>query len=245
VETDTYATKEYGWEEAVDDVTKASSQVPGPGLEEVAVQHLTNAIQIELEKQAAADGFVTGVWGTSNPLVGTSQWSDYDASNPVTALDVAKRTIRRNTGEEPDSMLMGALTWEVLKEHPILVDKYKYTQSGILTEALVAAALGVNIIMVGKSVENTAAEKAPGTASHTGADIWTDNALLVKVTQAPGLLVPNGAYRFVWNERGNVPWAVENYYEEQTRSNIHRVFSHWQNKIVGAQYGYLFLDTNA
>lgn len=235
VATDTFKAAEYGFEKALSDVVKNASQTP-ESLEVRDNQFLTNLIQLELEIQVAAAAFITGVWGTStNP---TTQWSDFDNSDPITDIEVGKRTIRRNTGSVDGLVLfIGALCWESLKEHPLLLDKYKYTQKGILTEELVAAALGVGEIVVGDSVQNTAAEGQ----TYVGADIWTDNALLL-IRNNPGLLVPNGATTFVWNERGNVPWAAETYREEPIRSDVQRVFSHWDVEIVSAQHGYMLLD---
>lgn len=234
VQTDTYKAMEYGFEKGLGDPIKNSSQTP-ESLEVRDNQFLTNLIQLELEIQVAAAAFVTGVWGTStNP---TTQWSDYDNSDPIADIDTGKRTIRRNTGAKPNTLFIGALCWESLKEHPLLIDKYKYTQKGILTEDLVAAAFDVDSLVVGDSVQNTAAQGQ----TFVGADIWTDNALLL-VKNNPGLLVPNGATTFIWNERGNFPWAAESYREEKIRSDVQRVFSHWDIKIVSAQHGYMLLD---
>ncbi len=244
VETDTYDAQEIGWESVVDDVTRDASQTP-ESLDTQATAFLAEIMQIELEKLVAAATFVTSVWGTTDTLTGADQWSDYDASDPIGDADTAKRVIRRNTGAEPNMLFVGALTWEKLKEHPLLLDKYKHTQTGILTEALVAAALGVPELVVGKSVENTAVEKAPGTASFTGADIWTDNALFLMKTPSPGLMVPNGAYSFIWNREGNVPWGMNQYREEQTKSDVQRIFTHKDIKITASQYGRIILDTNA
>lgn len=240
VSTGTYKSIERGFEEPVYDPIRAGSQTP-ESLDVVATQHLTELIQIELEKDTAAEGFVSGKWGTDNTLTGVNQWSDYGGSDPIANADTAKRTIRRNTGAEPNTLAVGALTWEVLKEHPLLLDKYKHTQTGILTEALVAPALGVGDLRVMKSVENVAVENQ----AFSGADIWTDNALFLMRTPSPGLMVPNGAYTFIWDEKGNFPWAMQNYREEQTRADIHRIFTHYVVKITASQYGYLFIDTNA
>lgn len=234
VTTDTFKAAEYGFEKALADPVKNASQTP-ESLETRDNQFLTNLIQLELEIQVAAAAFVTGVWGTStNP---TTQWSDYDNSDPVADIDTGKRTIRRNTGSMPTILFLGALAWESLKEHPLILDKYKYTQKGIMTEELVAAVFGVDKIVVGDSVRNTANEGQ----TYVGADIWTDNALLL-VQNDPGLLVPNGACTFIWNERGNYPWAAEQYREEKIRSDVQRVFSHWAIEIVSAQHGYILLD---
>ena len=93
------------------------------------------------------------------------------------------------------------------------MDKYKHTQTGILTEELVAAALGVPELVVGDSIENTADEGQV----YVGADIWTDNALF-QVVNTPALQVAASAYTVMWNEKGNIPWAVESYREEGRRS---------------------------
>lgn len=240
VSTSTYRAFERGFEEPVFDPIREASQTP-ENLDTVAVQHLTEMIQLEYEKDVSAAAFVTGVWGTSSTLAGANQWTDLANSDPIADADTAKRTIRRNTGAEPNFLAIGALPWEPLKEHPLLLDKYKHTQSGILTEDLVAAALDIGSMVVMKSVENTADEGI----TYTGADIWTDSALFLVKTPTPGLMVPNGAYTFVWNEKGNFPWAMQNYREEQVRADIHRVFTHYDSQITASQYGYLYLDTNA
>lgn len=241
--TATYQTLEYGFEQILGDPTVAASQTP-ENIETLAVEYLTHLLQIEMEKLASAEFFVTGKWGTSNTLSGGDQWSDFANSDPIADADAAIRTVRRGTGTAPNYLFMGLLAWEKLKEHPLILDKYKHTQSAIMTPELVAAVLSMDELVVGDSVENTAAEKAPGTASFTGADIWTDNALFV-VKNAPGLSVPNGAVNFIWNERGNVPWAAETYRSDDLRSTIARIFTHLVPKVVSSQHGYLLLDTVA
>ena len=239
VATDSYKTIEYGAEKLVADSVRKASETP-EDLETVSTAFLTNLMQLELEKVVAATCFVTGVWGTSTTLAGVNQWSDFDNSDPIANADTAMRVVRRNTGAKPNTLFVGLLGWEKLKEHPLILDKYKHTQKGILTEELVAAALGVERLVVGDSVENTAAEGG----AFAGADIWTDNALLV-VQNAPALEVATGAVTFMWDEAGNIPWAAQEYREEQTRSDVQRVFAHYVPKVVSAQHGYLFLDVVA
>lgn len=239
VSTDTYETIERGFEKLLDDPTEASSQTPDD-LQRKDVEFLTNLIQLELEKDVAAGCFVTGVWGTSTTLSGTDQWSDYDSSDPITDANTAIRAIMRNTGTKPNMLFIGASSWDKLREHPLLLDKYKHTQVGVMTEALVAGALGIDELVVGDSVENTAGENV----TYSGGDIWTDNALFA-VKNAPGLSIAAGALTFIWNEAGNVPWAVQNYRSEEVRGNVTRVFTHYVPKIVSSQHGYIYLDTVA
>lgn len=234
--TDTYTCNEIGFEAQLEDVVAAASLHP-ENLETKNVQFLTNLIQLELEKLAAANFFVTGVWDTNTTLSGTDQWSDYANSDPIANADTAINTIRQATGAKMVDMFIGKAGWDKLKEHPLVLDKYKHTLVSIMTPELVAPALGVGEIIVGDSVENTANVEQ----TFSGADIFTDSALfLVKNPAAIG--VQNGAYTIIWNERGNVPWAIEDYREEQIRSDIQRIFTHVDHKVVASDYGYLYLD---
>src|SRR3990167_52580 len=243
VTNDTYRTIELGFEKLLGEVTQKASQTP-EDLETQDVNFLTNLMQIELEKRAAAAYFVTGVWGTSTTLSGTDQWSDFANSNPITNAQTAMRTVKQNTGGWPNKMFMGLTAWEKLSEHPLILDKYKHTQVGVMTPALVAAALQGSApsleIVVGDSIENTAAEGA----TFVGANIWTDNVLFLVANQ-PGLGVANGAATLIWNEKGNVPWAVQQYQEENRRSIVSRVFTHAAFKIMSSQHGYIYLDAVA
>ena len=245
VETGTYETDEYGLEKGTGRVTAAASQTPD-GLGPLTTQYLTHWVNLQLERLVAADLFITGVWGTSSTLSGTDQWSDFANSDPIADAQTASNTVRRNTGAEPNKLFVGAITWNKLKEHPLILDKYKHTQTGILSPELVADALFDNggSLTVGKTVYNTAAEGV----TFSGADVWTDNALFL-VQNAPGLQVANGAYTFVWREGGVIsgapPWAFNTYMENQSRSEIQQVWTHPDPNVVSAQHGYIYLDTNA
>ncbi|MDD4984181.1 MAG: major capsid protein [Dehalococcoidales bacterium] len=240
IESDTYGCKEIGFEKLIDDPTRKASQFP-ESLDIVDTRFLTNLMELELEKLVAAACFVTSVWGTSTTLTSTDQWSDFDGSDPITKIDTATLTIKRNTGRKANTIFIGNSAWLKLKEHPLIIDKYKYTQRGIMTPELVAAVLDVQEIVVGDSVENTAAEKVPGTASFTGSDIWTDNCLIF-LKEPAGQGVANGAATIMWDEAGNVPWAVQSYRDEKVRGDVNRIFTHQSVKILSTQSGYIYLD---
>jgi len=237
--TDSYNTREIGFEKELGDPIRASSQTP-EDLQIIDTRFLTNLIQLELEKRVQLAHFITGVWGTSNTLTGTSQWSDFANSDPIADMDTARRTILRNTGADAMKGFVGLLGWEQLKEHPLILEKYVHTTPSIMTEALVAAVLGIDELVVGNSVENTAFEGA----AYVGADIWTDNFLL-KVDDDPSIDVGTPSVTFMWNEKGNIPWAMEDYRDEIIRADITRVFTHLDPQITSAQHGYLFLDVVA
>ena len=234
LETSKYATIELGFEAPLDEVTKAKSQTP-EDLSDTNAAFLSNLMQLELEKRTAEELFTTSIWGTDNALSSTTRWNIYDTSNPVDDMDVVLSTVRRNTGMEPNVFFIGRPVWDVLKDHPMILDRYKYSQPAIMTTELVAAVLNIPKIIVGNTVENTAKEGQ----TYVGADIWGDKGL-VSVMNAPGLMIPAGAFTFIWNEKGNMPWAIDSYYEPQTRSDIDRIFTHRDAEVVSNHHGYFF-----
>ena len=244
VSSDTYKTVEIGFEKSLDDSIGKASQL-GEDLQETDTAFLTTLMELEFEKRVAAACFVTSVWGTSTTMQSASspyQWSDFDNSDPPQDVQTALRTIRRNTGSNTKfTMRLGPLVWEKLKEHPLLMDKIKHTQKGVLTEDLVASLLGLDELTVGYAIENTAVEKAPGTASFTGADIWTDNVLIL-AEQGQGQRSGFGAKTLIWEEDFSSPWVIETYRDDRVRSDITRIRSHLQIKIMSTQHGYIYLD---
>jgi len=70
-------------------------------------------------------------------------------------------------------------------------------------------------------------------------------SFLFQVVNPPALQVAASAYTVMWNEKGNIPWAVDSYREEGRRSNVNRVFTHLKPTIVSTFHGYLLLDTVA
>ena len=234
VSTGTYKTKEHGYEKLLADSIRNSSETP-EDLQMMDVRFLTNAIQMEWEAAVAAACFVTGVWGTSTALTGTNKWDDYANSDPIKDAKTARLAIHRLVGVYPNTCFIGVASYNKLIEHPLLLDKYKYTQKGILTEELIAAVFGVDEVIVGDTSYNSAAE---GVAA-VGADIWTTNALFL-ARNNPTLGVANGAYTFMWDEIGNIPWAIQEYRDESLRGNVTRIMTHWDIELVSTSHGYIY-----
>ena len=234
VSTDTFSANEHAYKKLLPDPIRNASQTP-EDLQMKDVQFLTNALQLDLEAAVAAKVFVTGVWGTSSALTGANKWDDYANSDPIKDAKTARLAIHRLVGEYPNTMFIGVSSWNKLIEHPLLLDKYKYTQKGILTEELIAAVLGVDEVVVGDTSYNSAAEGQTA----VGADIWTTNALFL-CRNSPSLGVANGAYTFIWDEAGNNPWAIKEWRSEDPRGVYTQIFTHWDIKVVSASHGYIY-----
>src|SRR3972149_4666514 len=88
---------------------------------------LADQFQLNREVQFVADFFKTTVWGTDSTLSGTAQWSDYANSDPIDDVKVAKQTVLKNTGQEPNLIVVGREVYDKLRDHPLILDKYRYT----------------------------------------------------------------------------------------------------------------------
>lgn len=231
--TTTYATKEYGVEYPSPAVVRASSQVP-VDLQRKATEMGAKDLMLEQERQIATEALETdGKWASDTTLSGTSQWDDYANSNPVSDIDSRRESILQNTGAEPNTMYMGLQVWNKLKEHPLLTDKFKHVQRGILSTELVANVFEVPKLLVGRAVRNSAVQGATFSSSF----MWTKHVTL-EVKEAPSTESRIGIVNLVWDEGGvGFPRATETYDEPQTRSLIIRTFAHWQALIVESNYG--------
>ena len=240
---DNYRTSEIGFEKLLADPDVAASQLP-ENLEAQDVAFITNLMQMELEGRTVESLFTTGVWGTDKTLSGTNQWSDLSMSDPIQDVYDAITKIREMTGVPPNRMFMGQQVWKQLKEHPDITEKYKYTQTGIMTPQLVAAVLDIPELYIGDTVEVKGAENRGSGATYARTKVWGPHALIT-VNNTPQLGVANGAYNFVWDEKGNVPWAIENYREESVRATINRIFTHFTTKVVSKEHGYFIKNAVA
>lgn len=210
--TETYMADVYAFHKDIGDQTRANADNPlNPDME--ATQFVTQRLLLRREVQWSSDYFTSGIW-TSGDYVGVAdntaplgageafKWSDYLVnptsylSNPIVDVESAKATVLQNTGYEPNTFVLGYKVFQTLKNHPLLVDRYKYTQSGaIVTEDLLAQLFGVDRVLVAKAVVNSGAE---GTNSQSYDFTVGSGALLCYTAPNPGLMTPSAGYTFMW-----------------------------------------------
>lgn len=173
------------------------------------------------------DHIYTGV-GTTITLTGTDVWDDYGNSSPLEVLDTAREAIRATTQKRPTVAVMGEKAWIKIKRHPDLLRAAAPAAlgGGILTEQQFASLVGVNKLLIGRLIKNTAAEGAADSFT----DVWSTNLVIAHVAPAPGIMVPSFGYSFRWGgpnigRNGPPTFAVE------TRRDTKR-------KVVEMQTGY-------
>jgi len=200
VGSDTYSVDEYALEHFIDDRQRANVTVPF-NLDLNATRLLTQKSMIRRDRQWSTTFFQSGVWsadwtGVSASPTGNQflQW-DQSGSDPVAFIDARKRAIQLTTGKIPNTLVLGATVIDKLKLNASIVEKIKYTQIGVATEALLATLFGVEKVVIAQSIYNAAAEGA--TANYSWS-VSPTGAWLGYVERTPSLDSPTAVACFVW-----------------------------------------------
>ena len=214
-----------------------ANEDPAVQLEQTSAEWLADQFMLHREDKMSTDFFKTGVWGTDVTLAGTDQWSDFANSDPVTDVDLGMQTVQKSTGRRPNTITMGQEVFDKLKVHPLLLDMYKHTTRGTLSQDLVAEALGLPRILVGAMVKNT----ANPAATFSGSYIWGKNALLTWTPPAAGLRIPSAGYTFIWTGiqgGGGFEVPISSVRDDQRDGDVIRGKTAWDQKAVGTDLGY-------
>lgn len=145
--------------------------------------------------------FNTGIWTGDQTGVSASptgpqflQWNDL-LSSPITDIKAQSLEItRRGGGFRPNVLVLGPEVFNVLSDHPEIIERIKYSERGIVTVDLMAALFGVERVVVPWTVQNTAVEGA----AESSAFNFGKAALLAYSAPNPGLRTPSAGYTFNW-----------------------------------------------
>jgi hypothetical protein len=246
--TDNYQAEVYAFHKDIGDQTRANADNPlNPDME--ATQFVTQRLLLRREVQWASAYFTTGVWTAgdvagvlSTPGAGeTWKWSDYVHSNPIIDVESAKAEVLSKTGYEPNTFVLGYKVFQQLKNHPLLVDRYKYTQAGaIVTEDLLAQLFGVDRVLVAKAVVNSGAE---GSNAQSYDFTVGNSALLCYTAPNPGLLTPSAGYTFMWTGvSGGLgsTVGVSRFRMEELKADRVEGEVAFDNKVVAPDLGYFW-----
>jgi len=216
------------------ELLQEAQAVPGIDMGSAAVRRTQNIIALRLENAQATLATTAGNYGASNKvtLAGTSQWSDLTTgvSDPIKDVETAKEAVRKAVGRRPNTVVMGAAVMAMLKQHPKVVDRMKYTGRDVATPDLLASLFGVKQVLVGDAVVSD--------ATGTFSDVWGKN-VVVAYTEL-GALQDAGLPTFGYTYRLNgYPIVEEPYLDRNSKSWVYPVTDEVQPVIAGASAGYL------
>lgn len=219
-----------------------------------ATELVSGKCLIKKEKLWATNYFASGKWTGDQTGVdaapGANQflrWNDA-ASNPIEDIRAGKTAVLESTGFEPNTLVLGRKVFDKLIDHPDIVDRVKYGQSGVGAPAMIdvselAKLFKVNRVLVMNAIENTALEGA----ANVHAFIGGKHALLVYVPASPGLMVPTGGYTFSWSGLFGMSEGVRisRFRMEALKSDRVEIEAAFDQKLVSADLGKMFVTAVA
>lgn len=235
----TYSAVEYGLEHVIDDRQRANVDDP-IRLDENGIRLLSGKMMIKADRLWATNFFATGKWTTEvTGVVSTPSDTQFvrftDASSdPIGLIDQWKDYMHERTGFMPNTLVLGANVKRILRLHPDIADRIKYTQIGIADEAMLASLFEVDNVIVARSIYNSADEGATDNFQY----IVDKNAFwLGYVDPNPGLDSPTAIAFFAWTglfpgatnalggvvERGRDDRAHSDYFQHRMAFDVRQV----------------------
>jgi hypothetical protein len=133
-------------------------------------------------------------------LTGTSQFSDFVNSDPISQINTARESVRAGCGFYPNVAWMEAAVFEKLRIHPQIWDRlgFKYNQTGQLTQDNVGQALNVKKVLIAEAVYDSSSEGQTATI----APIWGKDLYLGVVADNPAIMQKTLGYYLYFKKRG-------------------------------------------
>jgi hypothetical protein len=250
ITTETYFADVWAIHKDVGDQTRANADAP-INVDREAAEFVTHRLLTRRELQFVNDFMSGGVWTNEASGVASSattgqfnQWSNYTGSDPISDIEEAKAEILGDTGYEANTLVLGYDVFRVLKHHPDLVDRIKYTSSQTITEDMLARMFDIERVLVSKAVNATNAEGATDAYQFSTGKV----ALLAHVAPTPGLLTPSAGYTFQWTGvSGGLGLTIgtSSFRLDSLRATRIEAELAFDNKVVGEDLGYFWKDAVA
>lgn len=187
----------------------------GPGIARDPRKQRTRTIaeqaNIHQDRLFAERFFKAGVWGNEwtgidNTTVSGKQFIKFSNGNsdPIKFIADRKLAMHEETGRTPNKLAIGANVFNVLRQHPGILERIKYggttANPANVTKNVLAQLFEVDELVVMMSIHNKAKQGAEADMSFIG----DPNAMLLAyATGAPSVEEPSAGYIFTWDMLGD------------------------------------------
>lgn len=216
------------------EIGQEAAAVPGIDLANGAIRKTQNAVSMRLEYVQSALATNAANYAASNKNIqsGTGMWSDFTSgiSDPVKDVELGKEAVRKQTGRRPNVGVMAPAVFAMVKQHPKIIDRMKFTTREIVTEDILASLFGLKKLVVGDMVYTDAADVMQ--------DMWGKN--LVLAYAEIGTLADAGlpTYGYTYQLSG-YPMVEPPYEDRNSKSWVYPVTDEVMPVIASAGAGYL------
>lgn len=240
LEQDNYFAHIFGLHKDIADQERENEDSPLNG-DRDATEFLTQSMLITRETHFVEKYLKAGVWGSD--FTPTTKWGAA-GSDPIQDFEAKRREITGRTGMLAREMKFVASPSvdSILRNHPAIMDRIKYTTSETVTEQLLARLFGIGEYMVAEAVKNKAKE---GATDDVGYIVDNDCGLLAYAAPRPSLKMPTGGYTFAWKAFGGSGKGgvrVSKFRMEHLRADRVETEMAYDMKLVAPDCGIFFND---
>jgi len=191
---------------------------------------LLRQIQVSHEARVASAAFA------ANGLTAISASAAYTDAN-ITSFDVpgdvaAAKLELAKYGVLPNTLIMSMPLFERIRRSAKVQNQFfgivPSDQSRLLSEGEVAAAVGVDRVLVGRAPKNTAAKGQ----TYAGGFIWSNTYMALATTSGGDFSGGGFGRTIVWAADSPVPFVSETYRDEARRANVLRVRQNSAEKVI-------------
>lgn len=194
-------------------------------------ENITEMLMIDKEKALSTIMADTAQLTQNTTLSGTDQWSDYTNSDPIGDIRTARTTVHKNTFRKPNTLVLGKETYDVLVDHPQIIERVKYSALGVITPELLARVFQLERVIIGEAGENTAKEGQTDSLGY----IWGKHAWVLYISPRVSLKTLTFGWTFTYKTRQVKRWRDED--REGTYVRVGQ--DNYDHKIVAATAAYL------
>jgi hypothetical protein len=174
-----------------------------------------------------------------------AQWSDFQNSDPIAAIEAQRSTILLGCAKEPNTLFVSFLVHQQLKQHPIILDRFKSTALplGYPSDQQLAGLFNVENFVVAKSLYDTTKQGI----AHSLNYIWGKNAILAYVPQQQGpMQVSLGTtFRWLYGVPQNGGMLVKRYRVEERSGDMIEYQTYYCVKLTVPGAAYVFKNAVA
>jgi hypothetical protein len=243
--------EEYAFAKEVTDEDRRDARLAGsPPIQpdQDAVEFAAGKIDLKKER-LIRNLIVATTWGDGN--VGGEDaeglWAACDTNTFLADVGKACAAIYNATGKKANKLLIDYGTFLSLKEEETLLAKIQYTERGILTPDLIAAACDLEECIIGMASHSSAKETKAGT-DFTAAKIWEINAtkgmgFVFHAPKTARLKDASAGYQVRGAYEDGQPRRVSTWRESAEHQDVYEVAEMTGIYACHAALGYLFKDT--
>ena len=242
-----YFCRVYGYHKDITEQERVNADDPlSPDRD--STEFVSHKLLIRREVDWASKYFQTSIWaneveGNATASSGKTIFWDDPTSDPIKVIRDAQTRILENTGYKPNKLVLSPYVYNALCDHPMILERIKYTQKGVVTKELLAGLFEVDEILIPYAIKNASKKGKDGDMQF----IMGKHALLCYTPKAAGIKKPSAGYIFAWKglkgagAYGNrivripMPWLGMD--TERIEGEMA-----YDSKVVSAELGYFFKD---